>query len=131
MRDIYLLIAGLSFLTLLVIKMIAQKKWEVKTYDEYIISSILANNEFGIEAVNNVDHILSTNLVRSDYEKIAELIRNREFEIIKTYQPTGKKTKEFLTVTKFTDQNERDFIVTSYDSDKVSQYPQVIDIIAI
>jgi len=131
MRDIYLLIAGLSFLTLLVIKMIAQKKREVKTYDEYIISSILANNEFGIEAVNNVDHILSTNLVRSDYEKIAELIRNREFETIKTYQPTGKKTTEFLTVTKFTDQNERDFIVTSYDSDKVSQYPQVIDIIAI
>lgn len=131
MRDIYLLIAGLSFLTLLVIKMIAQKKREVKTYDEYIISSILANNEFGIEAVNNVDHILSTNLVRSDYEKIAELIRNREFETIKTYQPTGKKTKEFLTVTKFTDQNERDFIVTSYERDIVSQYPQVIDIIAI
>ena len=131
MRDIYLLIAGLSFLTLLVIKMIAQKKREVKTYDEYIISSILANNEFGIEAVNNVDHILSTNLVRSDYEKIAELIRNREFETIKTYQPTGKKTKEFLTVTKFTDQNERDFIVTSYDSNELSQYPQLIDIIAI
>jgi len=111
--------------------MIAQKKREIKTYDDYIISSILANNEFGIEEINNLDNILSTNLVRSDYDKIAELIRNREFETIKTYQPKGKKTTEFLTVTKFTDQYERDFIVTAYDSDELGQNPQVIDIIAI
>jgi hypothetical protein len=88
----------------------------------------LANNEFGIKAISNVEDIATISLVRSDYEKIVELIRNREFEEIRAYQSNGGRTTEYLTITKFTDQNERNFVVTSFDSDELWQDPQVVDI---
>jgi hypothetical protein len=101
------------------------------TYDDYIIKSVLANNEFGISKVSHLADISTINLVSTDYGKIVDLIRNKEFEKIKTFQSSEIKTAEYITISKFNDQNNKNYIVTSYDSDLLEQDPQVIDIFEI
>ena len=88
----------------------------------------MSNNEFRITEVANLEDITTRYLVRSDYGKIVDLIRNNEIEMIKMPQPTEVKTTEYITISKFNDQNNKKYIVTSYDSNLLEQDPQVIDI---
>jgi hypothetical protein len=100
-------------------------------YTDYITKSILLNNEFGIEIIKDIENIKSMILIREEYPKLAELIKNKSVEAIKSLAPSQNKTSEYLTILKFRDQENNNYIVTTYDSDELWQDPQVIDIFRI
>src|SRR5271170_407935 len=97
-------------------------------YEDYIKRSILANNEFGICNVNSFEHLKSMTFIREEYPKIASLANAKNIAVIKGLPPSSKKTSEYLVILKFTDQRGQEYIVTTYDSDELTQDPQVIDI---
>jgi hypothetical protein len=103
------------------------KKKVIFTYEDYIRRSIIVNNRYGIKDIRNLENIRSTYLIRADYSKIVDLINNNEIEKIKNFKPGEIKVSEYITISKFLDQNGKKYIVTSYDSD-LSRDPQVLDI---
>lgn len=97
-------------------------------YEDYIKTSILKNNEFGIRSVSNFEHVRSMPLIREEYSQIAGFLLAKNIEAIKTMPLDSRRTSEYLAILMFTDQNESKYIVTAYDSDELTQDPQVIDI---
>ena len=97
-------------------------------YEDYIKKSILSNNEFGIRVIRDIKELKSMILIREEYSKIVELARNKDVESIRNLQPGTVKTSEYIAILQFTDQDGKKYLVTTYDSDNLSQDPQVIDI---
>jgi len=97
-------------------------------YEDYIKRSILANNEFGICSVNSFEHLKSMSFIRAEYPRIANLANAKNVEAIKNLPPDSMKTLKYLIILKFTDQSGQEYIVTTYDSDELTQDPQVIDV---
>lgn len=97
-------------------------------FDSYVIDGILANNEYGINAVNNLVSIQSSFFKQEDYSEIEKLIKAGNVEAIKALDNKQSQADEYLEVMTFKDQNQRDYIVTVYDSNALEQDPQVIEI---
>jgi len=98
------------------------------TYNEYIIRSILVNNKFDIKDITSVEDIRSLCLIREEYPRIVELIKNKDIEAIKSLKSSPVRTSEYLSIMKVTDGEGKEYVVTGYDSDELTQDPQVIDI---
>ena len=103
-------------------------KKQVKSFNDYVVSSLLENNEFGILKVKNLEEFYSCNFDNSVYPQIVALIKVGEFEKIKQSQHNTEATSEYLTIMRFTDQDNESYIVTVYDNDELWQDPQVIDV---
>lgn len=101
---------------------------EPKTYNDYIVRSILINNEFGITEIKSIEDLIYMTLIREDYPGIVELIKSKDIDAIKRLTPPSITTSEYLSIMKITDVQDKQYIVTGYDSDELSQDPQVIDI---
>ncbi len=99
-------------------------------YDQYIIQSILANNEFGITTVNELHSLKTVDFVRDEYFKIEKLIKNNDIEAIKGINENDITGYGFLDVMVFKDQNDLRYIVTVYDDNRLEQDPQIIKIYA-
>lgn len=99
----------------------------MKTFEEYVTTSILANNEFGIKSVNHLESLNSMALDRKTYPQIEALIKQKDFEKIRAL-PFGDKDFEHLDILKFEDQNNKPFVVTVYSNDSLESDPQVINI---
>jgi hypothetical protein len=99
-----------------------------KTFESYVIRSILVNNQFNIKDVTEIHEIRTMIFERNLYLAITDLIRNKQTELIKTVPDHPTRTFEYLTVMEFTDQDRKKYIVTVYDQDELWQDPQVIDI---
>ena len=98
------------------------------TFADYVISSILATNEFDIKSVNNLESLKSLIFVQEEYQEITELIKNKKWEEIKNWKENTDEKFDFLEIMKFTDQNQKFYIVTVYDSLALWQDPQVAEI---
>jgi hypothetical protein len=101
------------------------------SYDDYIKRSILKNNDYGITEVNGLVDIKSMSLQREEYPKIVELIKSSNIEALADLAGPANKTSEYISIMKFSDQIDKPYIVTTYDSDEIWQDPQVIDIFAL
>jgi hypothetical protein len=101
-----------------------------KTFDEFVVRSILANKTFGITEVADLRSIKSMFLERDRYPFIVSLIRDKNLaELMK--MPEGIKHptfQEYLAVIQFKSQDGLNFIATVYDSIELWQDPQIIDI---
>jgi len=100
----------------------------LSNYNDYIQKSVLANNEFGIKHIEAIEDLKSLCLVREEYPKIVELIKKKDIEAIRNLKPSSVKTSEYLSIIKIIDDEGKVYVVTGYDSDDLSQDPQVIDI---
>lgn len=100
-------------------------------YVNYIVKSILANNEFGITKVENIESIASRYFYKNEYPKIVDLIKNGDISGIKTLEGNNSEEREYLDVVLFNDQIKNKYLVTVYDSDDLLQDPQVIEIFQI
>ena len=98
------------------------------SFNEYVTRGILANNQFGIAEVNTLESLKSVFFVKEEYGKIEKFIKAGNIEAIKTFHEKQPRTGENLDVMEFKDQNEKKFIVTTYDSNLLEQDPQVIEI---
>ena len=97
-------------------------------FDVFVIKSILANNPYGINEVNNIEGLKSRYFIREEYPEIEKLIRQGNIEAIKTLPDNKSEESEYLDVMIFTDQNKKRYAVTVYDSDELLQDPQIIEI---
>lgn len=98
------------------------------SFSDYVIKSVLLNNQFGIKEVKKIEDIHSMIFERQEYQKIVTLIKSNKLESLKKLPEKYIKTSEYLSVMKLLDQNNEEYIVTVYDSDQLWQDPQVIDI---
>jgi len=97
-------------------------------FDGYVMRSILANNQFGITEVKNIESLKSISFIKEEYAVIENLIKNGDIEAIKTFSENQPRSGEYLMVMRFNDQTNKKYIVTVYDSDMLEQDPQVIEI---
>lgn len=97
-------------------------------FDSYVINSILINNKFGINEVNGLESLKSIFYVKEEYAAIENLIRSGNMEAIKLFNDNQSQTGEYLDILVFTDQNQKRYIVTVYDSNALEQDPQIIEI---
>ena len=101
---------------------------ETKSFDKYVISSVLANNEFGINEVNDIESLNSRYFLKDEYSEIERLIKDGNIAAIKLLPKNESEIGEFLDVMIFRDQNMKPYMVTVYDSDEIWQNPQVVEI---
>lgn len=97
-------------------------------FNAYVIRSILANNEFGILEVNEIEVLSSRYFLKNEYSEIVTLIRNGDIKAIKSLADNTSTEREYLDVLLFRDQRGNKYLVTVYDSDDLLQDPQVIEI---
>ena len=97
-------------------------------YNTYIIKSILANNQFGITEVNDIESLKSGIFFKDEYPEIEKLINDKNIEAIKLLPENQPEVREYLYIMIFKDQHKKKYVVTVYDSDELSQDPQVIEI---
>ena len=104
-----------------------------RSWDEYVIRSILATNEFGISEVFGLQSIKSMYLEREKYPLIVALIKEKNLAAL-IEMPGGNRHPTFqedLEIMQFQNQSGLKFIVTVYDSDELWQNPQIIEIFPI
>jgi hypothetical protein len=101
---------------------------ELSKYDALIVKDILANNEFAIQIISDLESIHTRYFVQPEYAEIKKLIQEKNIESIKKFRKDGIKRNEYLDIMTFRDQDKNQYIVTIYDSDELWQDPQVIEI---
>ncbi|MEO6639060.1 MAG: hypothetical protein ABIN25_12340 [Ginsengibacter sp.] len=98
------------------------------SFNGYVIRGILANNQFGIIEVNNIENIHSRFFERDEYDTIEKLIVDADIEAIRSMVPNQNKSDEYLEVVIFFSQDNKKYIATVYDSLDLWQNPQLIEI---
>lgn len=103
-------------------------------FDSFVVKSILANNQFGITQVLILEILRSVYFDKKEYDIIEKLIKENNIKAIKEMpirnelQENQNEISEYLEILRFKDQRGKDYIVTIYDSNELSQDPQVIEI---
>src|SRR5690349_17780234 len=101
------------------------------SFDNYVIKSILANNEYGIKEVNGLERLHSGYFVNEDYAKVKKIIQEGNIQTIHQFFKDQVKSSEFLEILKFKDQNNITYAIMVYDSNELTQDPQVIEVFPI
>lgn len=101
---------------------------ELSKYHNYIVRGILANNQFKINNVQELESIHSRYFLKMEYEAIESLIKEKNVDAINKLRESQRKSDEFLDILTFKDQNQFPYVVTIYDSIALEQDPQVIEI---
>ena len=104
----------------------SENKW-----DNLIIGSLKANKSFKIDQVNNLESLLSSFFDKELYSKVLKTLKAHDWEGLESYQVYYDFAEEFLEVIKFSDQNNKVYVATIYDSNALEQDPQIIDILLI
>ena len=99
-----------------------------KSFEEYVIESILANNGFDIKLVSKIITLQSRYFVQGEYILIEDLIAQKKSELVNEIENIPVDKNEFLYIMRIWDQNDQSYIVTVFDSNELSQDPQVIQI---
>lgn len=74
---------------------------KIPSFDEYIVKSILANNQFNITQINNLKSLKSLYFVKAEYTEIEKLILTSNIEKIKLlpYSQSNNEGSSFVPVT--------------------------------
>jgi hypothetical protein len=99
-----------------------------KTFEDYVIKSILANNEFAITDVKNLETLKSLELDREKYDEVISFVKKGYLNDLDRYLPIRDTAIEFLEIMQFKDQEGKLYFVSVYDNNELSQDPQVIEI---
>ena len=116
-----------------VLKYLSRKKADApkpKTWEEYVVRSILNTNEVGIVAVAGLKVLKSIYWDEDKYQRVVSFIRAGNLAALMEV-PLGDRHPTFnedVDVVKFQSQTGDTFIATVYDSDELWQDPQVIEI---
>lgn len=101
---------------------------KTSSFDEFVKRGILANNQFNIKEIIDLESIKSIFFVQEEYSEIEKLIFQKDIEAIKSFNENQKRTGEYMDIMIFKDQAQSEYIVTVYDSNALEQDPQVIEI---
>ncbi len=98
------------------------------SYHKYVIACILANKEFDINEVHNLEDIADMIFDRELYPSICSLIKEKNWDAVKSIEIPAHGFREYLSIYTFIDQNQNQYAATTYDSDELWQDPELIDI---
>jgi hypothetical protein len=101
---------------------------DINAYDALVTKNILANNEFGIKKVINLESLKVTYFTRDSYSEIENLIKRNDIKSIKALPNNSPEFEEYLDIMTFNDQQGDSFIITIYDSIELNQDPQIISV---
>ena len=99
-------------------------------FQEFVVKSIKANNDYGITEVSEFHDQCSGYFVKDDYLLIEDLVVKKKFEEIQLrfQRYLIPEFREYLSVVLFKDQENSLFAATVYDNDALEQDPQIIEI---
>jgi hypothetical protein len=100
-----------------------------KTFNDYVIEGVLAKSGYDIAIVNNLGSVKDLYFVREEYADVLAFIKAGNVELIQQSEIPIEGFKEYLTIMKFTDQNNNAYMVTVYDNDELLQDPKVMDVV--
>lgn len=100
------------------------------SFNKFVISGILTNNDFNITEVKDLVSIRSLDFNRNQYPEIVNLIKSGGINQLKEV-PNIDNDFEFLDILTFKDKSDRNFIVTVYSNNALENDPQIIDIFEI
>jgi hypothetical protein len=100
-------------------------------WNDYLVKSIIANNEFGINGISDVVELSSGYFIKDEYAKIVLLIKEGNINALRSQVETTAEDREYLHVLSFKDQMNKNYVVTVYDGDELWQNPQVIEIFSV
>ena len=98
------------------------------SYLNQITDTILKNNSFGIMDVRKIEILKCLNFNKDEYSFIVGLIKQNKIEDITRLPESKQKTFEDLTIIRFYDQNNKENLVTIYDTDELWQDPEILEI---
>lgn len=104
---------------------------ELNIFDKYVVSGILALNEYKIKEVISLESINSLYWENEEYSEILILIKKGDINAIKLFENKQPNEGHFLEVMTFKSENNNNYIVTIYDNLELNQDPQIIDIFPI
>lgn len=101
------------------------------TFDNYVVKSILANNQYGITEVNELANLASGYFVFEEYDRFKNLIQEGDLAAIKFIFKNQTESGEFLEVMQFKDQTGNVYIAIVYDGTELLQDPEVMDVFSV
>lgn len=100
---------------------------ELDSWDRIISNAILANKEIPISEVREIETVKTLFFTPGKYAEVKKLIEQKQVELILEGGFVINVFREYLIVVKFKDHHNKFFFATVYDSDELSQDPQIID----
>jgi hypothetical protein len=104
----------------------------LSTHDLPLAEAILLDTRFIITQINGWTSLSESIFVQAEYSAIEKLIRAKRIEELKVFIKKNDKEVqgfcEYLSIMSFTDQNDREYVVTIYDNDELWHDPEIIDI---
>ena len=103
---------------------------KTKTYDKYVIQSILVSNSFGILGVIGMKSIRSMYFSKHTYASVVSHIQAENITALAEISDEGSNPtfQEYLEIIQFEDQNALKYIATLYDSIELWQNPEITDV---
>lgn len=102
---------------------------ESASWDKIVTKSIINHKDFKGVDVNNLASLHSIVFKMEDYSTIALLIKANKPGNIKSFEvTTPSDLREYLDIVQFSDENNKLYLATVYDSDAIQQDPEVLDI---
>ncbi len=99
-------------------------KWDLS-----VIKQLTTKNNYGIVSVTGFRSIKELYFENSTYLKIVHLLKDNNFKAIEEFEQVERKSfREYLSLVTFSDQDERKYVMTIYDSDELHQDPEIIEI---
>ena len=104
-------------------------KNELNSWDKQIVTAILANKEYNIIEVKEMETVKSLFFDTIEYGQIKKLLEEKKPDsILDAELQRNKDFEEYLIIIKFKDQRNKLFFASVYDSDELWQYPEIIDL---
>lgn len=109
------------------------KKTEMSIYEKCVCDLLLADDEFAIKSVHDLDTVKSFSFDEQWYLTILPLIKSGKWYMIEDHghQAKEKSFNEYLYIETFSDPGGKKYVATIYDNDELTQYPQIIHIFQI
>lgn len=101
---------------------------QINTYLTYVIQGILSINKFGIKKVSNLLSLKTICFLQSEYKEIELLIKEGDIEGVKNFREDQPRTGQYLDIILFIDQDNKQYIVTIFDSEALEQDPQIMEV---
>jgi len=98
-----------------------------RSYEDDISKAALANSNFNITEIKDVEILKTIPLEEGLQQQMAELIKTRNIDLIKNI-PGGENVFEDLTIIKFADQTGQVYVAIIYDSYELWEDPVVVEV---
>jgi hypothetical protein len=103
----------------------------VNPYSQAVIDLILQQKEINISKVGNIERIKTLIFDENKYYRVVSLIKEQRWDELQLLSIYATCRSKYLDIVKFTDENNKGYAVTIYDSDMSWCRLKIIDIFSL